>query len=248
MLSASDWAPDQRILPSATMDGDSVAIRNLRRCVYRSEFDYDVHHYDLSVDLAQIDSLWLCLEPFRYGPFWLAHALVSFGFATGDYVALSFEVRKRYLGEQYSPLRGLLGRYELMCVIGDERDLIRLRSNYRRDTVYLYPVRADKAFIRSYFVNLLTLANDLRDHPVRYGLLTRSCSTDLIAEANRVNPHTLPARSRLVWPSRIDLFLHTLGYVDPERTSAELREVYRINERAERFADDPAFSQRIREL
>ena len=47
-------------------------------------------------------------------------------------MAVSVEIRKEK-GESFSPWRGLLREYELMYVVGDERDVIRLRTNYRRD-------------------------------------------------------------------------------------------------------------------
>src|SRR6266480_7347527 len=43
-------------------------------------------------------------------------------------------------GESYSTLAGFFKQYELVYVVGDERDLIRLRTSYRepREDVYVY--------------------------------------------------------------------------------------------------------------
>ena len=42
-------------------------------------------------------------------------------------------------GEAYSALKGFFRKYELYCVVADERDVVRLRTNYRQDeNVYLY--------------------------------------------------------------------------------------------------------------
>ena len=35
-------------------------------------------------------------------------------------------------------IAGLYRQYELYYVIGDERDVVRLRTNFRREAVYLY--------------------------------------------------------------------------------------------------------------
>jgi len=56
-----------------------------------------------------------------------AHTFVSFGFKSGDFLAISIEIRKEK-GESFSAWRGLLKRYELMYVIADERDVIKLRA------------------------------------------------------------------------------------------------------------------------
>ena len=72
----------------------------------------------------------------------IAHIMVSFGFG-GEHVAFSIETRKEK-GEAYSSIAGFFKRYELIYVVGDERDLIRVRTNYRRpqERVYLYRTRA----------------------------------------------------------------------------------------------------------
>ena len=70
--------------------------------------------------------------------------MLSFGFA-GDHVAVSIETRKKK-GEAYSSIAGFFKQYELIYVVGDERDLIRVRTNYRRpeEQVYLYRTRAPR--------------------------------------------------------------------------------------------------------
>jgi hypothetical protein len=41
-------------------------------------------------------------------------------------------------GQNYSALAGLYRQFELYYVIGDERDITRVRINYRLEDVYLY--------------------------------------------------------------------------------------------------------------
>ena len=68
---------------------------------------------------------------------------LTFGFGD-DHLAISIEARKER-EEGYSSLGGFFRQYELIYVVGDERDLIRLRTNYRKDPpedVYLFQVRA----------------------------------------------------------------------------------------------------------
>ena len=50
----------------------------------------------------------------------------------------SIETRKT-IGETYSAVRGLYRQYTLIYVVADERDSIRVRTNYRHgEDVYLY--------------------------------------------------------------------------------------------------------------
>ena len=146
-----DWSPDMAVLARAEFSGDSVTIRNIRNIRYRSIHDYDVRHYDNTFDLRDLKSVWFVVEPFKGYGAGAAHTLVSFGFAGGDYVAISVELR-RERGETFSPVLGLLRQYELAYVIADERDVIGLRANHRKDDVFLYPVNTGKDAARRMFV------------------------------------------------------------------------------------------------
>ena len=69
----------------------------------------------------------------------IAHIFLSFGFGTDDHLAVSIE-RRDEIGEGYSTIKGLFRQFELFYVVADERDVIRLRTNYRRapyEEVYL---------------------------------------------------------------------------------------------------------------
>ena len=136
-----DWQPQVAILPYATISGDQVTVHNIRNFDYRSKTDYTIAYYDKSFDLRQLRSVDI-VTSYLMGPA-VAHVFVSFGFADDDYLAVSVEVRYTK-GQDYSPLKGLFRQYELVYVVADERDVIRLRTNYRRsppEDVYVYRVK-----------------------------------------------------------------------------------------------------------
>ena len=238
------WTPDQRVLPSAQFEGSRVTIRNIRNVEYRSPSDYTVRHYDRTFNLDALESVWFIVEPFEgmQGP---AHTLVSFGFGGNDFVAVSVEIRKE-VGESFSPLRGVLKRYELMYVVADERDVIKLRSNYRRDTVYLYPVKTTPERRRRMFVEMLERANSLVNRPEFYNTLTNTCTTNIVRHVNTIAPRRVPLSYKVLLPAYSDELAHDLGLIDTDLSLEDARRRFRINDRAERFADDPEFSTRIR--
>ena len=238
------WTPDQRVLPSAQFEGNRVTIRNIRNVEYRSPSDYTVRHYDRTFNLDALESVWFLVEPFEgmQGP---AHTLVSFGFGGNDFVAVSVEIRKE-VGESFSPLRGVLKRYELMYVVADERDVIKLRSNYRRDTVYLYPVKTTPERRRRMFVEMLERANSLVNRPEFYNTLTNTCTTNIVRHVNTIAPRRVPLSYKVLLPAYSDELAHDLGLIDTDLSLEDARRRFRINDRAERFADDPEFSTRIR--
>src|SRR3546814_1113198 len=97
----------------------------------------------------------------------IAHTLVSFGFRDGRHLAFSIEIRKER-GEAYSALGGFFRKFETSLIAADERDIVRLRSNVRREDVDLYRVALSPSAIRSLFLAYLTEAESLRRRPRWY--------------------------------------------------------------------------------
>jgi hypothetical protein len=175
----------------------------------------------------------------------VAHTFLSFGFEGGDYLAVSVEIRKE-AGEAFSPWRGLYRNYELMYVLGDERDLVQLRTEQRRDTVYLYPLKASRERMRAMLLDVLGRAEALARAPEFYHSLLNNCATNIARHANRIHPGLVPYSWHLQLPGYADAKVLELGLIDFEGTLAQARERFRIDERAHRAAGAADFSARIR--
>ena len=241
-----DWSPDQAVLPWAEFDGRRAQVHNIRNIHYRSVSDYDVAHYDRTFDLDRLETVWFMVEPFaEFGG--AAHTLLSFGFAGDEYVSISVELRKER-GEEFSPWKGLLRRYELMYVVGDERDLLGLRANHRRDDVYLYPARAPRQRVEAVFVSMLERANRLRREPEFYNTLTSTCTTNIVRHVNQLVPGRVPWSYKILLPGYADELAHDIGLLATDLPLAEARRRFRINERAARYAGRDDFSAGIRRL
>ena len=240
-----DWSPDQRVLAYADLRPPYATVHNVRFCTYRTTSDYTCTYSDRAFDLRKLESVWFVVEPFGASQ-GAAHTFVSFGFGGGEYVAISIEVRKEK-GESFSAVRGLLREYELMYVIADERDVIKLRSNYRRDPVYLYPVRTTRARAQRMFVEMLQRTNQLRSRPEFYDTLTNNCTTNIVHHVNTIVPGRVPFTVATVLPGYSDRLAYRLGLIDTDLPFDAARERFRINERAATYANDPAFSDRIRQ-
>lgn len=239
-----DWSPDQQRLATAEFAGDTVRVHNVRNAIYRSTTDYDVHWEDRAYDLRRLESVWYAVEPFATwrGP---AHTFLSFGFGNGEYVAISVEIRKER-GESFSPLGGLLRQYELTYIVGDERDLIGLRANHRRDDVHLYPVRATPEAARTLFVSMLESANALASKPEFYNTLTNTCTSNIVDHVNRIAPHPIPFSVKTLLPAYSDDLAFDLGLIDTDLPREQYRAEFRINDLAQEHADSPDFSESIR--
>ena len=243
-----DWTADNEHLPDIAFVGDTATVRNLRNFEWRTATDYTARWETRSYDLARLESVWFIVEPFGdfRGP---AHTFVSFGFAdsTGgtEYVAVSVELRKE-VGESFHPVRGLFREYELAYVVGDERDLVRLRSNIRRDSVYLYRVQATTEQGRTLFRAMLERASQLRTAPEFYNTLTSSCTTNIVDHVNAIAPRRVPFSYKVLLPAFADELAYDLGLLDTTRTFEALKREALINSLALAATDDPDFSTRIR--
>jgi hypothetical protein len=241
-----DWTPDNARVPTAEFRGSAVHVRNVRNADYRTPQDYTVRWENRDYDLDAVRRAWYLVEPF--GKSWRgpAHTLVSFEFDDGRFLAVSAEIRKEQ-GESFSPVKGLLRQYEMIYVVADERDVVRLRTNFRRDPVYLYPVKADRRQVRALLVDMLTRANELAAHPEFYNTLTNTCTTSIARHVNRIAPHKVPWSWKVMFPGYSDRLAYDLGLIDTDLPFDAARARFHVNGRAMRFADSPDFSRLIRQ-
>lgn len=239
-----EWSLDQQVLPYAEIAGDEITVYNIRNFNYQSTSEYTPAYYDKTFNLNELTSVDYIMEPF--GSIGAAHTFVSFGFNTGDYLAISVEIRKE-IGESFSPIKGLLRNYELMYVVADERDVVKLRTNYRKDDVYLYPVSTTPEKMRRLFVDMLTRVNELNEQPEFYNTLTNTCTTNIADHVNEITPSRIPWDLRLLFPENSDELAYELGLLDNSIPLEELRKQHLINEKAEKYADSADFSKLIRQ-
>ena len=238
-----EWQPDVTTLAFADIDGDRVLIHNVRNAEYRSETDYVVRLEDWALDLTKLRSLDMFLV--YWGSPLIAHTIMSWGFEGDRYLAISIETRKEK-GEQYSALRGFFRQYELVFVVADERDVVRLRTNVRGEDVYVYRLDTPAADARALLLGYLAEINRLRERPEWYNALTDNCTTAIHRLA-----HVGARRSWWSWKlflnGRLDELAYDLGAIDRSLPFVALKAKSHINEQARAAGDDPRFSVRIRE-
>ena len=240
-----DWSPDLAVLPFAEIEGNRVAVHNIRNCTYRSDNEYVVNHYDKTFDLDRLRHVDFVVAPFREAP-GLAHTLLSFGFDGGDYVSVSVEARREQ-DEQYSVVLGALRQFELMYVVADERDVLLRRTKYRDSDVYIYRTRATPQQARELFLDVLDRVNTLYREPEFYDSITNNCTTNLVRHINQLRPGRVKLFDpRALLPGYADHLAYDLGLLDSDKPFAQLREEARINARAERYAERKDFSELIR--
>lgn len=238
------WQPDVAETAWAEINGDQVTLHNVRNCDYRTETDYTPHWETRTVRLSGITGLDLAIN--YWGSPYMAHPIASFQFADAPPICFSIETRKE-IGETYSAIGGLYRQYELIYVCADERDVIRVRTNYRHgEDVYLYHMLVSPAQARERFLEYLNTLNSLRSKPRWYNAVTTNCTTSIRSQH--------PTGERTPWDWRIlvngkgDELLYERHLIATGGLSlADLKQKGHINERARAADQDPDFSRRIRE-
>ena len=238
----ADWQPDVSRTAWAEVNGDSVTIHNLRLCDYRAEFDYTCQWQTRQVNLANLRGMDLFLD--YWGSPWIAHTILSFDFGNNNRVAFSIEARKR-TGQEYSAIRGFFRQFTLISVVSDERDVVRLRTNYRTgEDLYLYHTTATKPFARELFLDYIAFTNRLHAQPEWYNAVTRNCTTQIF-ELKAMKSQ--PLNWAILFNGKGDAMEYKLGNLDADGLSFnELKRRAYINPAAKAADHDPDFFASIR--
>jgi hypothetical protein len=238
----SDWQPDVAQKAWADIQGDEVTLHNVRNCDYRTETDYTPHWETRTVRISQITGIDLAID--YWGSPWIAHPIASFQLADAPPLCFSIETRKK-LGQTYSTIGGLYRQFELIYIVADERDVIRVRTNYRKEDIYLYRTTISPAHARERFLEYIHSLNALRDKPRWYNAITTNCTTSIRTQH--------PPNERLPWDWRIllngkgdELLYERHLIVTGGLPFAELKNRSLIDARARAANDSPDFSKLIR--
>ena len=237
------WQSDVAQTAWAEINGDEVTLHNVRNCDYRTETDFTPRWETRTVRLSQLTGADLAIN--YWGSPWMAHPIFSFQFADAPPLCFSIETRKT-ASQSYSAIGGLYRQFALIYVVADERDVLRVRTNYRKgEDVYLYRTTFSPAAARERFVIYLARINAMRTRPRWYNAITTNCTT-AIRDQNTT-------RERMSWDWRIlvngkgDELLYERHLIATGGLPfAELKRSSQINVRARAADGATDFSRQIR--
>lgn len=241
-----NWQPDSVSIPYAEINDDTLILHNVRNCDYKTETDFVPHFETRKYDLSKLRSVdWMLSD---WGLKYVAHALVSFGFEGDRYLCFSIEMRKE-VGEDYSAVKGFFRQYELLYIVGDERDIVRLRTNFRKgEDVYLYRLQAlSQNNVRDFLMGYINRINQLHENAEWYNALTQNCMTS----AFRIGRQSAaPGRGKWHWSIFVNGFADRHAYengtIDTSLPFDEIKRKSLINERAIAADNSSDFSKLIR--
>ncbi|MGH6859844.1 MAG: DUF4105 domain-containing protein [Phyllobacterium sp.] len=236
------WADDVAQTVTGTLNGNQVTLSNVRNFDWRTQTDFtprwEVRTYDME-DLVSVD---------LFLSYWsnpaIAHTLVSFGFRDGEQVVFSAEIRKER-HEVFSEIGGFFKEFELAMIAADERDIIRLRTNIRKEDVYRYRINMKPEMRQALFLSYVDNANHLANTASFYNTITANCTTVIFDMMRAITPD-LPLDYRVILSGYLPGYLYDLGAIDRQKPLKEVEESAAINQRAMDADTDPDFSQKIR--
>ena len=236
------WRTEVAVMPRAIIDGDRIRITGFRNFEFRSRDDFTVHYEEREFLLSHLTSVDFFVSYWKKGP--VGHTFVSFNFDNALPLSISIETRPE-VGEGFDPLASLFKQFELIYVAGDERDLVRLRTDYRDEDVFLYRLRMPPEKARAFLLVYLERINELADKPEFYHLFSNSCTINIVRYANRAG-RVGDLDIRHVLNGLIDQYLYLAGFLDSVLPFAELRQRSWINDDSIAAGNVPDFSERIR--
>ncbi len=205
-------------MPHAIIDGDRVRLVDVRNFDYRTRNDFTTRYETRDVLLSHLTGLDFYVSFWMEGP--IGHTFLSFMFDNAPPVSISIETRPE-ADEGYSPIASMFKQYELIYVVGEERDLVRLRTNYRDEEVFLYHLTVSPEAARRLFLVYLERINELHGQAEWYHLLSNSCTINIVRYAN-VAGRTGGLDIRHVLNGLVDRYFYNTGLVNTSMPFDEL--------------------------
>ncbi len=241
-----DWAAEHSRVPAVRIEGDKVHVGNVRNFTWRSRSDFTPGFYDRVYDLNALDSMHYVVVPLGNID-GLAHVFVCFGFSDGQHVAVSIEGR-RVKDRPYRVIASMFRQYQLLYVVGDERDVVGLRGAIWKQPVRFYPGRTTQARKRAIFLDMMQRAHELEEHPEFYHLLFNNCMNNITLHLRRLGGRDLPWDLTLLLTGFSDYAAYNFGFIDTDLPFDQARHAFRVDHWMQQTPLDENFSMGLRAI
>lgn len=238
-----DWQPDVSRRSVMTVRGDDLEVSNVRVFDWNGADTANPRWEDRIYSLHDLRSLDLFTS--TWGNDNIAHTMLSFTFGNGPPLVLSIEIRKEK-GEAFSAIAGFFKKYELILIAADESDIVKVRTNYRSETVHRFRIDVKPENAEKLLMKYVELSQSLDQVPRFYDTLWTNCTTTIFSMLRAIGPDDFPFDYRVLISGRVAEYLYGIGFIENVQPFTEVRRRADITMKARLAATDPQFSQAIR--
>ncbi len=241
-LAERNWVAEDARQATAVIAGERLWVHDVRNFSWRGSHEFTSCWEDRGYDLAKLTAvdLFVC----TWGDPRIAHLIVSFVFKDTNPLAFSIETR-RETSEKWSILAGFMKSYELIMIAADERDVIRVRSNVRGESVRRYRLLLTPVMQRQLLVRYIDALNDIATRPRYYNTGYRNCTTEVV-RILRAAGRAIPLDWRLLVSGYVPAYLYQHGLLARTQSFAALQATADIAALARLANESADFSARIR--
>ena len=258
-INSKDWLDEDKILAYTTKhntDPNQITINNIRNFTYYKDGTHKSNYYNKNYDISKLKKIYYAVQPFAFFNL-VAHTFVSFEFENDTFLSISVEIRKKK-SDKKTPfsklyLKSLFNSYELIYVVGDEKDLIKYRTNYLKESIHLYPFELTSDINQDFFKDMINRVDKLKKQPEYYHPWFNNCTTNLVKHVNKIRIDKIKLFNlAILFPGLSDKLAHKLKLIQIPKhlKSAKFKQIqnyYKINKNAQKYGNYEDFSTKIRQ-
>lgn len=222
-----DWELGQERLPKIDIVGDDIEISDFRDFVWNGSGKAEPRYVSRKHKLSEIRSVDVIISHFSDFE-GLAHIFLSFGFVDGKHVVVSMETR-REVGEEFSPILGLLNNFEIIYVVGSERDIVGLRTDVRDERVHIYPTVASPEKAKELFLKLAEDINRIYAKPKFYNTLLSNCTNVITRRVEDISELKFPLTYKTLLPGYFDEVLYGMELIPAAGNFEEIKKCHQVD-------------------
>jgi len=223
------WEKGQERLAKIRIKGAEITVENFRDFNWQVDGTVVGGYKKEVFNLAKLQGVDVVISHFS-GFEGLAHLLLSFRFSDKKNLVVSVETRKE-TGENPFSISGWLfsRRFEIIYVVGSEKDLIGVRTDVRKEHIYLYPTVATPKKAKDLFRLIAADVNAIRTRPTFYNTFLNNCTNALTRRVEDISEIKFPLTYKTILPGYIDEVLYKIKVIPHDKPFGEIKKEHFVN-------------------
>ncbi|HBI16603.1 MAG: hypothetical protein UR60_C0001G0002 [Candidatus Moranbacteria bacterium GW2011_GWF2_34_56] len=222
-----DWELGQEKLAKLEIQDSKIKVINFRDFDWKQNNVAGINYIQKNFDLDKIMGVDVAISHFSEFE-GMAHIFIIFRFEDNQNMVISVETR-REKGESFSPILGVLREFEIIYVVGSERDIVGLRTDLRKERMHIYPMTSSAKEARELFLLIAKDINNVYDEPIFYNTLFNNCTNVITRRMGDVFDIKFPFTYKIILPGLMHEVFYKLKLIPVDKSLAEIKNYYLID-------------------